>query len=160
VSQLPSLKKEYLRYDDFAKVDFRQLLGIKELQEETLEASTFANSYAENLGDGRFRLVSLPLKCQIAPINDFLIGDLDAESGAEILVVGNDYTMEAIYGKADAFTGAVLRFKDGNFSVLPSRDSGFYVPRQSNQLLKVVDREGNRLILAGQNNDSILVFSK
>lgn len=158
VTQLPTLKRRYLRYDDFTKVQFEQLLNIQDLQSETLNAKTFSSSYAENLGDGRFRLVPLPLVCQIAPINDILVNDYDNDGRNDILLVGNDFTSEAIYGKSDAFTGYVLNNKGGAFEVIASRDSGFYVPGQSNHLIQIKDNKGETLVVASQNNDSLRVF--
>lgn len=159
VAQLPSLKRMYLRYDDFTKVDFRQLLDIEDLESETLSASTFASSYAENLGNGKFRLVPLPLECQVAPINAILVDDFDGDTQLDALLVGNDFTSEAIYGKADAHTGILLKSSDGMFEVKASKDTGFYVPGQSNHLIQFNDGKGNNLILATQNKDSIRIFS-
>ncbi|HEA23181.1 hypothetical protein LCGC14_0783080 [marine sediment metagenome] len=159
VAQLPSLKRFYMRYDDFTKVDFEQLLNIKDLTAETLSAQIFASSYAENLGNGRFRLTDLPSRCQVAPINDILVDDFDKDGQEELLLVGNDFTAEAIYGRADAFTGIVLKRENGSWDAMESKDSGFYVPGQSNHLLKITDNTGDKAILAAQNNDTLRVFS-
>ncbi len=159
VNQLPSLKKFYLRYDDFTKVDFEQLLNIKNLETETLRAKTFASSYAENLGNGRFRLIELPRPCQVAPVNDILVDDFDKDGKEELLLVGNDFTSEAIYGKSDAFTGMLLEINNGAFEAVVSKESGFYVPGQSNHLLKIVDRSGKEFVVATQNDASLRVFS-
>ncbi len=159
VNQLPSLKRRYLRYDNFTKVDFEQLLNIKDLETETLSARNFASSYAENLGNGRFRLMALPRPCQVAPINAILVDDFDKDGKKELLLVGNDFTSEAIYGIADAFTGLLLEIKNGAFELVESKNSGFYVSGQSNHLLKIVDRSGKEFFLATQNGDALRVFS-
>jgi len=158
VAQLPILKRKYLRYDDFTKVSFEQLLNIKDLESETLNAKIFASSYAENLGNGKFRLVPLPLECQVAPINDILVNDFDQDGQYDALLVGNDFSSEAIYGRADALTGLLLKGNKGYFEVMPSKDSGFYVPGQSNHLTFLTDKNGRRIILATQNNDSLFIL--
>ena len=159
VAQLPKLKRKYLRYDDFTKTNFQQILGIKDLKSQTLSASMFSSSYVENLGSGKFKITELPQKCQVAPINDILIEHLNQEDGLTVLLVGNDFTSEAIYGRADGLTGITLEWYDNNFEVKTSKESGFYVPGQSNHLLKFVDYNGKNRILASQNNDSLQVFS-
>ena len=159
VAQLPILKRKYLRYDDFTRVDFEQLLEIGDLKSHTLSASMFSSSYVENLGKGRFRITSLPPECQIAAINDIVIGDFGQNGELNALMVGNDFTSEAIYGKSDALTGLLLKWNNGIFETEVSKDSGFYVPGQSHHLLKFTDRSGNEMVLASQNSDSLIVFS-
>ena len=159
VAQLPILKRKYLRYDDFTRVDFEQLLEIGDLKSHTLSASMFSSSYVENLGKGRFRITSLPPECQIAAINDIIIGDFGQNGELNALVVGNDFTSETIYGKSDALTGILLKWNDGIFETEASKESGFYVPGQSHHLLRFTDRSGNEMVLASQNSDSLIVFS-
>jgi hypothetical protein len=43
--------------------------------------------------------------------------------------------------------------------VVPSRVSGFYVPNQSNHIKALTDNKGRKLVIAGQNNDKIKVFT-
>ncbi len=159
VAQLPILKRKYLRYDDFTSVDFDQLLEIGNLNSQTLSASMFTSSYVENLGKGRFKITSLPPKCQMATINDIVIGDFCNDNQLMVLLVGNDSTSEAIYGKSDALTGLLLKWKDGIFETVVSKESGFYVPGQSHHLMRFVDRSGDEMVLASQNSDSLIVFS-
>ena len=73
--------------------------------------------------------------------------------------MGNDFSSEAIYGKADARTGQLLIGNHGFFEPIASRGSGFYVSGQSNHISKIVDNRGNDFILATQNNDSLQIFS-
>ncbi|WP_299530142.1 VCBS repeat-containing protein [Ulvibacterium sp.] len=160
VAQLVSLKKRYLTYDAFVQVNFTELLNISNLEEETLQAHTFQSSYLENLGNGSFVLHPLPEICQIAPINDILVDDFDADGHLDALLVGNDFSAETLYGKSDALTGLFLK-GDGNlgFMPIPSSDSGFYIPGQSNHLKPFEDKEGRPWVIATQNNEEVRVFS-
>lgn len=159
VAQLPVLKRQYLRYDNFTKASFEQLLDIKSLELETLVAYNFASSYAENLGNGKFRLVPLPSSIQVAPVRDILIDDFDNDGNWDALIVGNDFSSEAIYGRHDALTGMMLKFEKGVFKAIGSKDTGFYVPGQSSHIAKVTDNNGKEWIIASQNKDSTLIFS-
>jgi len=159
INQLPSLKKYFLSYNKFSDVSFEKLLDIKDLSKETLSASTFESIYAENLGNGIFRIYPLPMECQLSSINDFLIKDYNEDGYMDVLIVGNDFSSEAIYGKADASNGMVLFGSKNGFVPSPPNESGFSVPGQSNHILQIRNDMGKLLIVASQNKDSLLVFS-
>lgn len=156
--QYPQTVIHFYSFEDFAKIDFRGLLNIKDLDTETLKATTFASSYIENLGNGTFKLHPLPWPLQVSPLNDFHVDDFDGDGQKDILIVGNDFTAESNYGQFDALTGLLLNTDGKEFTVVPSRESGFYVPGQSNNVIGITDNRGRKLILAGQNDDVLKVF--
>ncbi len=159
VAQLVPLKKRYRTYEDFVQVDFEGLLGIKDLNEETMQAFTFTSSYLENMGGGRFKLSPLPGACQSAPINDILVRDFDNDGTADAVLVGNDFSAETLYGKLDALTGLFLKGSEKEFQVIPSATSGFYVPGQSHNIRTIQSNTGATYILAAQNNDFPKAFT-
>ena len=156
--QFPEARIKFVTYEQFADIDYQTLLEIDDLESITLQANTFASCYIENLGGGKFKMTPLPATCQLAPVNDILIDDFDHDGKTDALLVGNDFTSEANYGRFDALTGIFLRGTPEGFEVIPSRESGFYVPGQSNNLISVTDGSGNKLIVAGQNNEKVKVF--
>ena len=159
MKQLPSLKNKYLTYEQFSNVNFKSLLNIKDLELETLKATIFSSSYIENLGNGKFKITDLPRSCQVSPINDILIDDFDQDGQLDALLVGNDYSAESNYGRFDALTGLFLKGSGAGFKVVPSRESGFYVPHQSNHIQKLVDKQGTNFVIATQNNEQVRIFS-
>lgn len=159
INQLPSLKKYFLSYDRYSTVSFNQLLNIKDLSKETLQAATFESCYAENLGKGIFKLYPLPVECQLSSINDFLIQDYNNDGFDDVLLVGNDFSSEAFFGKSDAFNGLLLQGSKKGFVSIPPKDSGFYVPGQSNHIIQFENSKGKPYILSSQNKDSLLIFS-
>ena len=156
--QFPESMVQFYTFEDFAKVSFESLLKIKDLESETLKASTFASSYAENLGNGNFKIHHLPANLQVAPINDVLIHDFDNDGQSDILAVGNDLSAESNYGQFDAFTGLFVKTNGSNFDIIQSRNSGFKVSGQSKYLIKLTDRQGKKLLIASQNDDTLKVF--
>ena len=160
MKQLVVLKKQFRSYDDFASTDFIDLLKIKSLEEETLEASIFESMYLENLGDFNFRIRPLPPQCQYGPIKDFLVKDFDEDGMLDVLVVGNDFQSETNYGGHDALQGLYLSGNNGFFEVIPTSKSGFYVPGQSSCLVELNTGSSESLIIATQNNDKLKVFQK
>ncbi|ADV48092.1 ASPIC/UnbV domain protein [Cellulophaga algicola DSM 14237] len=160
MKQLSVLKNDYSTYESFASTSFQELLQIKKLASETVQASIFESSYVENLGNGKFKLRPLPATCQVAPIKDILVDDFDEDGKLDMLLVGNDKTAETHFGNQDALTGIFLKGKDDFFEVVPSKDSGFYVPEQSNHVIKLIDIKGKAFIIATQYNNEMKVFSQ
>ncbi len=159
MKQLPKLKDKYLTYESFSKVDFKTLLGINNLEKETLQANTFSTSYIENLGNGQFKISALPEVCQSAPVNAILVQDIDGDSYLDVLLVGNNNTNETIYGKADALMGVYLKGGKKGFAVVKNETSGFYVPGQSHHIINLKSNKGETLILATQTNDIAKIFT-
>lgn len=156
--QFPESMVQFSTFEEFALMEFEDLLKIKDLEEETLKAVTFASAYLENLGHGKFKIHSLPRALQLSPINDLLAEDVDMDGNMDILAVGNDLTAESTFGQFDALSGLLVKANGGDFEIVPSRASGFYVPGQSKHLISITDNQGRRLIIAGQNGDKIRVF--
>ena len=157
--QFPESHISFFTYEQFSNIDFKTLLEIKDLNSETLKATTFSSSYIENLGNGKFKLIALPKSCQVSPINDILIDDFDNDGQLDALLVGNDFSAESNYGRFDALTGIFLKGNETGFEVIPSKESGFYVPYQSNHIIDVIDNKGRRYIFPTPYNEEIRVFN-
>lgn len=156
--QYPETVIHFYSYEEFAKITFKGLLKIEDLESETLKATTFESSYVENLGGGIFKVRSLPSALQLSPVNDFLVSDFDEDGQTDILAVGNDFSAESNYGQFDALTGLFIKTNGTDFEVIPSRNSGFYVPGQSNHMIKITDKRGRDFVVSGQNNDRLKIF--
>ena len=158
--QLVSLKNRYLSYKDFSKVDFETLLQIDDLEEFTLHAALSHSVMLENKGDMRFVVKPLPEPCQIAQLNTILVDDLDGDGNLDALLAGNDFQAEPQFGRFDALNGIFLKGDgNGSFEALSPAETGFYVSGQTNHLIKTKSISGQTSVLAGQNNDSLRVFT-
>ncbi|AXT62607.1 hypothetical protein D1816_20340 [Aquimarina sp. AD10] len=158
MKQLVILKKKYGTYSEFAKVSFTELLNVTDLEKQTLNATIFESIYAENIGNNTFVVHNLPDVCQLSPINDFLVEDFNNDGFKDVLIVGNNYSAEANYGRHDAMTGIYLKGSKNGFIPLKNSESGFLVPKQSNHIITSKNKNGEQLVIATQNNDSIRVF--
>ncbi len=159
MKQLVILKKKYGTYNEFAQASFEELLNISDLNRQTLNADIFESIYAENIGNNTFVVHYLPSVCQLSPINDFLIKDFDLDGFIDVLAVGNNYSAEANYGRHDAMIGIYLKGSNHGFIPIKNQESGFIVPKQSNHVISVQNKDKEHLIMATQNNDSIRVFN-
>jgi hypothetical protein len=126
-----------------------------------LEANHFESSYVENLGNGKFKLSSLPLEAQVAPINGMLSEDINDDGNLDVLLVGNDYGNEVFVGRYDALKGLVLLGNGaGKFEVAPCSKTGFYVGGDAKGLAKLYRTNGDEIFIGTQNLDSLKVYTK
>ena len=86
--------------------------------------------------------------------------DVDHDGLLDLLMVGNDYGMELLQGRADAFCGLVLKNTGQNkFKALSLEESHFYVPYDARALARVNIGNGKELILATQHRGPLKVFA-
>jgi len=160
-SQSPRFRQQYNRYKHYGKATLNGLLTPEEVKGAyTLQANHFETSYIENLGNGKFKLKSLPTLVQVSPVNGMVVDDVNDDGNLDVIMVGNDYGNEVFFGRYDAFTGLILLGNGkGSFEVMSSAKTGFYVNGDAKGLARLsgVQRD---LYIATQNRDSLKVFSK
>lgn len=146
--QIIQFRRKYPRYADYAQVTFAELFTTKERTEAYLgQVSQLRSCYAENLGNGEFRLNPLPTLAQISPIFGFLIDDFDQDGHLDALATGNFYPNEVNMGRQDASRGLLLRGNGkGRFVAVDPATSGFRVGGDARKSYRL--RPGNRIITA------------
>jgi enediyne biosynthesis protein E4 len=161
IDQMIGMKGRFPRYIDYARATLDRTLSREERERAYVARSvTFASSYVENLGGGKFERRELPLPAQVAPIFGMLTDDYDADGNLDVLVVGNSYAREPQMGWDDASDGAVLLGDgEGGFGVVTGAASGFYVDGDAKAVAELVLDERRSLVLVTQNDDSLRLFS-
>lgn len=136
-----------------------QLLTPEERQNAmVLEATTLATSYVENLGDGKYKISSMPTETQWSPIYGIVSQDINLDGYLDLIMVGNDYGMEVRTGRMDALNGIVLVGDGtGKFQSVPASESGFYVPGDAKALVSLINQE-DLVVMASQNKGPIVGF--
>src|SRR5438445_6908850 len=116
-------------------------------------------SYIENKENGKFTISPLPAEAQTTPVYGMKCENLDGDGNADLLMVGNDFGMEPYSGRHDAFNGLCLKGDGrGNFSPMPPAASGFFVKGDAKGLATIWSAKDEELLLATQNQDSLLLF--
>lgn len=106
LSQIVSLRKKYVRYADFSGDKIEDIFSPDQMKEALVkEAYTFHSSYLENLGNGTFRVKTLPVQAQFAPIYGILPKDLNQDGHLDLLLAGNFYSVGPTRGRYDASFG-------------------------------------------------------
>jgi hypothetical protein len=116
-------------------------------------------SYIENKGNGKFSIKPLPVEAQVAPVYGMVSQDINNDGNLDLVLVGNDYGMEPGGGRHDAFTGLCLIGNSaGTFEPLQLSESGVFVNGDAKGLSTVHLADGENVLIASQNQDSLKVF--
>jgi enediyne biosynthesis protein E4 len=161
VEQMFSMEFRFPRHIDYAQVSLEQMLSREEREKAfTARSTTFASSFVENLGDGRFSIRPLPVPAQIAPAFGMLVGDHDGDGNLDLMMVGNSFAAEPQTGRYTASTGTVLLGNGtGDFRYLNGSRSGFFVDGDAKAIAELLLDDGRSLVLVSQNDDSLRVYS-
>ncbi|WP_020602952.1 VCBS repeat-containing protein [Spirosoma spitsbergense] len=140
--QWPGIKKQFTSYALYAKARLTDLLSPEQQKASTrLRACVQQSILLENTGNGTFRLKPLPMLAQWAPIQDFLVDDIDRDGNLDVLAVGNAYDTESIAGQYDAMTGLLLRGDGrGKFQPLLFSKSGFLADGDCKSIVRLTSK--------------------
>jgi hypothetical protein len=161
VKQLISFRSKYQNYKSYATAPFAKMFTEEEMKGVLkLQANYFSNSYIQNNGDGTFTLTPLPTEAQYACLNGMLAEDFDGDGNLDVLAVGNDYGTEVSVGRYDACNGLFLKGNGkGGFQSMAILQSGWFVPGNAKALVKIRGNDGNCLLVASQNKESVKAFA-
>ena len=163
LDQVRELRKKYLRYEPYSNATIYDIFPKQKVDSSLVLISTnFATSIVENLGDGSFKIIPLPMEAQFAPTNGILCGDYNNDGKTDILLAGNSYAPEIETGRYDAGTGLLLS-GNGKGYFVPSKikESGFFADKNVHSLKMLRSaKTGKELILVGNNNERLQLFRK
>jgi len=158
--QVPAIKKQFLLNADYAHAGYQDIFKGKPpeniMQWHCDETRT---CYFENTGNGKFIKHALPVAAQFSPVNTIICEDLDGDGFKDLLLAGNEYQAEVMTGRYDASYGCFL-LGSGNksFVSVPPATSGFIINGDVKDMSLIRLSNGEKLLLAAVNNDSMRVF--
>jgi hypothetical protein len=123
-AQLPSLKKQNLKYADYAGKSIHDLLGS--LESARVDSLDYAPSIiALNKGNGQFDIKPLPAMVQLSSVNAIQCIDVDGDGHPDLVLGGNEFGFLPMFSRLDASRGHVLLGDGkGNFSCTDPARSG------------------------------------
>ena len=159
IKSIPPLKARFLKHTAYAGLTLDEVFPPDQLAgavEKT--AQTFATALARNNGDGSFTLIPLSREAQIAPVYGILAHDVDGDGATDLLLAGNLDGVKPEIGRMSEGRGLLLRGDGkGGFEPVRSAESGFLVPGQARDIVRVRTARGN-LVVVARNNDRMLAF--
>jgi hypothetical protein len=157
VSQLPGLKKKYLKYESYKYQTVEDLFTPEvAARSQKLYAFNMESSIAINQGDGTYKLEALPKEAQFSSIHGILVEDFDKDGQPDLLLGGNFYSIKPELGINDGSYGQLLKgIGGGQFEAIPQRESGFKVKGQIRDFALL---DNGKNILVAINNDKVKIF--
>lgn len=123
---LPFLKKQNLRYAEYAKKKVQDLFSKEQLQHLAVKKIDFTSSViAVNGGGGRFTIRNLPPIVQFSSVKSIVCADINRDGFADLVIGGNEFNFQPQLGRLDANTGQILlNDGEGNFTVVQRDQTG------------------------------------
>jgi enediyne biosynthesis protein E4 len=158
-AQMPSIKKQFLKYRDFAQAPLHKIVEQKRLDKAPrLFAQTFASAWFENNGQGQFVRHDLPESVQYSVVQRWLVTDINADKYPDLIGAGNFYDANPELGRYDASYGNVLlNDGKGNFRAIGPFDSGLIIKGQCRDIRLLRTAKAPVLVVA-RNNAAALFY--
>ncbi len=157
--QIPNIKRKYIDYNSFASATLEDIYTSTALENSLhYSAQTFASSYIENLGNGKFQLTQLPNLAQLSSINTMIIKDFNNDKIQDVLVAGNLFASEIETPRNDASMGLLLLGKEnGGFTETPTQQSKFFASKDVKDIVVLKTTKGFSILVAN-NNDKLQLY--
>ncbi|MBC7745091.1 MAG: VCBS repeat-containing protein [Flavobacterium sp.] len=159
-AQLPSFKKRFLKYEDYAGKEFKDVFtddltkGAEMHQIKDLKTAVFINEGE----DKPFMHVPLPYEAQLSSVNVILCDDITKDGTMEIILAGNFYGFKPEVGRLDANYGQVYQYRQNKFKFIPPSQSGLKLNGQVRSALIIRNKNGGKTYLFGKNNGLLSAF--
>ena len=156
--QLEYMDDRFQSYESFAQASLGEVVDRSLLEEAvTYAIHELRSSVFYNRGDGEFEKNPLPVESQFAPIHDFMVRDLNADSRLDAVGVGNFHDANIQRGRYDASYGEVLMGnEDGALVTVPNRAIDWFLEGQIRKVESI--KIGGREVMITAENDGPLLF--
>ena len=157
--QLPSFKKKYLKYRDYAGIEFNKIFPKSATKgSETHEINFLESAVFFNDGNMQFSCKPFPYNAQLSTVNSILYEDINNDGNKDIILTGNFTDFKPEVGTLDANKGQVYEFKNGSFDYMSSALTGLEISGQVRSSLAVKNKKGAKYFIFGRNNAPLSVY--
>ncbi len=159
LKELTVKREQFPTYASYGKAMMDNIFTADEIKNAyQATATNFTTAWIENKGGFKFEWHALPTLAQIAPVYGTSLQDVNNDHYVDIILTGNDFTMNPYLGKMDAGNGLVL-LNDGKGKFIPQtpQASGFYVSGNAKSLATIIVNN-NVVNIATQNNGPVKFF--
>ena len=154
--QMPTFKKEYLRYEDYAGKEFSDVFspsvtnGAQVHEVIILETAVFINN-----GNNQFECKPLPFPAQVSSVNTILY---DKTQG-QVILAGNFTDFKPEIGMLEGTFGQVFDFRNGQFVYSSASNKGLKIKGQVRSSLVLTQKKGIAYLF-GRNNGRLAVYRR
>jgi len=158
VKQIPILKKDFVRYNDFAGKTVDEIFAKFQIKEKPyLKSHQFESLVLYNQKGKNFTAKSLPIEAQFSPIEDIAVEDIDQDGYLDLVLGGNTTAVASYFGSYQGNWGLILK-GDATGSFKTFKESSLKIKGDVKQIREVTVGTNKWLIFA-KNNSSLEVFS-
>ncbi len=161
-SQLPVLKKKFLKYEAYAGKPIEEILTADQLkQAQVLTVEQTQTCFFKNDGHGNFSMQPLPIMAQLSPVFGIAVTDLDGNGTKDLFMAGNFFGLKPQTGRFDASYGVTL-INDGkdHFTYRQPKETGLFIKGEARDVAVIKSASGDNFIIVGMNNDKLHLFRK
>lgn len=157
--QIPFIKKENLKHEDYAKKSIQELIKPNILSKASVKEFNYMSScIAINNGNGNFTVQKLPDRVQLSSINTIYCTDLNKDGYPDLIAGSNHYGFLPQFGRLDASVGDVLiNSGNGNFTWVSSEQSGLKLEGEVKDIVQIRSKKKYSLLFL-RNNDYPLLY--
>ena len=158
--QIASLRKQNLKYVDFANKSMQELFAAEVLKNTLIKEFTYnSSSIAYNDGNGNFTVQALPPQVQFSSVNAIACIDVNGDGKKDLVMGGNNFETLPQFSRLDASYGHVLLNK-GNRNVqwLSPAASGLAIRGVVRDIIAIQNKTRQSLLFL-QNNEYPLLYN-
>ncbi len=159
--QLPKIKKNYLKFNDYKSATLDQVFGEKinkggyHLKVTELHSFVWLND-----PKGNYKVLNLPFQTQLFPVYDILLHDFNADGHLDMLAAGNFLKSKPEMGSNMAgFSSWLEGDGTGQFSFVPNSVTGIKIAGEVRSI-EQFNIDGHVALVFGVNNEPPQVFFK
>jgi hypothetical protein len=158
VKQIPVLKKDFVRYNDFAGKTVDEIFAKFQIKEAPyLKSNQFESLVLYNQKGKNFIAQALPIEAQFSPIEDIAVEDVDQDGYLDLVLGGNTTAVASYFGSYQGNWGLILK-GDATGSFNTFKESSLKIKGDVKQI-KEVTVGTNKWLIFAKNNSSLEVFS-
>lgn len=125
--QMPFIKDKFPTYTDFATANIQNIYGADKLEKGLHFSATKFESFVMLSSGNAYQMEELPVEAQFAPINKFIVKDINNDGNLDVILVGNNFSTEVETVRYDSGRGLVmLGDGKGKLSPVAPNVSGFF----------------------------------
>ncbi|MGI8950260.1 MAG: VCBS repeat-containing protein [Chitinophagaceae bacterium] len=157
--QIPSLKKQNLRHEQFAKKSIQELFPENVMKQCVMKQFNYCSSIvAINNGNGNFTIEKLPVMTQLSSVNAIACMDVNNDGKMDLVLGGNNFEFIPQFERLDASFGDVLLNNGkGNFTYINHAQSGLQLQGQVRDIVQI-DRKNDKCLLFLLNDDFPVMY--
>ncbi len=156
--QNPFLLDKIKTYKEFSTLEMKDIYGEDQLKDSFKRTChDFESMYAENLGNGKFKVTNLPHEAQLGPTLSFIPRDYNNDGKMDIMGVGAIYDAEVETIRYDSNYGYVL-LGDGKGNFKYSKEYLPFIDSDAKNM-KSIKINGNEMYMVVSNNAPLQIFN-